>query len=78
VSDLDCSEFVELVTSFLDGALEPADRRRFAAHLAECDGCERYLDQVRRTIRALGDLPAERLPPQARDALLAALRNLPR
>ena len=75
MSDLDCNEFVELVTSFLDDALEPGDRRRFADHVGECDGCERYLDQIRQTIRALGDLPAERMPPQARDALLAALRD---
>ena len=78
MSDLDCKEFVELVTSFLDDALEPESRRRVADHLAECDGCGRYLDQVRQTIRVLGDLPAERLPPEARDALLAALRGPPR
>lgn len=78
MSDLDCKEFVELVTSFLDDALEPESRRRFVDHLAGCDGCDRYLDQVRQTIRVLGDLPAERLPPAARDALRAALRDPPR
>lgn len=78
MSDLDCREFVELVTPFLDDVLEPDRRRRFVDHLAECDGCGRYLDQVRQTIRVLGDLPAERLPPEARDALLAALRDPPR
>jgi hypothetical protein len=78
VSNLDCNEFVELVTSFLDDALEPGDRRRFVDHVGECDGCESYLDQMRQTIRTLGDLPTERLPPQTRDALLAALRDPPR
>lgn len=72
---LDCAEFVELVTAFLDGELDPETERRFVAHLAECPGCERYLDQFRRTIRELGALPAESLSPQARDRLLAAFRD---
>ncbi len=80
MTDLDCNEFVELVTAFLDGALDAETEGRFAGHLASCDGCDRYLDQFRQTIRMLGDLPAEGppaegLPTQARDALLAAFRT---
>jgi hypothetical protein len=44
-------------------------------HLAECDGCNTYLDQMCTTARALGDLPPDRLPDSARAALLAAFRN---
>jgi anti-sigma factor RsiW len=29
---------VELVTDYLEGALPDAERLRFEAHLAECDG----------------------------------------
>ena len=39
---MDCNELVELVTDYLDGALDPAVRARFDAHLGECDGCENY------------------------------------
>jgi anti-sigma factor RsiW len=77
VSDLTCNEFVELVTAFLDGALPAEQQRRFLAHLALCDGCDRYLEQFRRTIATLGELPAERLPDEARSALLAAFRDGP-
>jgi anti-sigma factor RsiW len=73
--DLNCNEFVELVTAFLDGALDPETQDRVADHLAMCDGCERYLDQMRQTIRTVGDLPPESLPREARDALLSAFRN---
>ena len=74
---MNCDEFVELVTAYLDGALAAADERRFVAHLAECDGCDRYLDQIRTTVGALGRLPAQSLAPEARDRLLAAFRDWP-
>lgn len=72
MSDLDCAEFVELVTAYLDGALDADAERRLVGHLGLCDGCGRYLDQVRQTIHSLRDLPPERLPDEARNALLAA------
>jgi len=46
-------------------------------HLAECEGCDRYLEQIRATVDNLGHLPAQRLPPEARDRLLAAFRDWP-
>lgn len=75
---MSCDEFVELVTAYLDGELNDADERRFVEHLTECDGCGRYLDQIRQTLRALGSLPAESLPAPARDRLLAAFRGFAR
>jgi anti-sigma factor RsiW len=70
-----CDEFVELVTAFLDGALDPAAEARFVEHIAECDGCETYLHQIRQTVGALGTLPAEHLSADARATLLNAFRN---
>jgi anti-sigma factor RsiW len=72
---MDCNEFVELVTAYLEGQLDRDTQRRFVDHLAECDGCDRYLDQIRRTIRSLGHLPADGIDDQARDRLLAAFRD---
>lgn len=48
-----CRDFVDLVTVFLDRALDAADERRFVDHLACCPGCRRYLDQMRATIGIL-------------------------
>jgi anti-sigma factor RsiW len=72
---VNCDEFVELVTAYLEGALDLTTEQRFVAHLAECSGCDRYLDQIRRTIAELGRLPAESLAPEARDRLLDAFRG---
>lgn len=72
---LDCDRFVELVTAFLDGALDTDTERQVVEHLAECDGCGVYLDQMRGVVRGLGQLPPERLAADTRAALLAAFRQ---
>ncbi|TWD84302.1 putative zinc finger protein [Kribbella amoyensis] len=74
MNDLDCREFVEQVTAFLEHALDPEAEQRLVDHLALCDGCERYLDQVRRSVTDLRDLPADALPDETRAALLEAFR----
>jgi anti-sigma factor RsiW len=67
-----CREMVELVTAYLDGDLAADQRARFEEHLAVCDGCQAYVEEMRDTLRSLGRLPEERLSPQARDTLIAA------
>ncbi len=73
--ELVCQELVELATAYLEGALAPVDRARFEAHLAGCSHCRIYLEQLRTTIRALGQLGEDDLAPEARTALLHAFRG---
>lgn len=75
LDEMACRELVELVTDYLEGRLSPRDRARFEAHIAECEYCEAYLEQMRQTIRVLGRLPEESLSAEASDALLAAFRD---
>jgi anti-sigma factor RsiW len=72
---LSCQELVELVTDYLDGALPPAERARFDAHIADCDGCRAYLEQIRATIALTGTLAPEQLAPEAEAGLLEAFRD---
>lgn len=65
--ELVCQEMVELVTDYLEGALTRSQRRRFEAHLAACEHCTEYLQQMRATIRLTGSLRAEDLTPQMRE-----------
>lgn len=74
-SDMACNEFVELVTEYLEGALSPEERARFEEHMANCDGCAIFLEQMHQTIRLLGWLPEESLSPTAREKLLQAFRD---
>jgi anti-sigma factor RsiW len=74
-SRLECREFVELVTEYLEGALPPDERARFDAHIALCEGCGTYLEQMRQTIRAAGALTEESVPQPAMDELLRLFRG---
>jgi anti-sigma factor RsiW len=71
---MNCHTLVELVTDYLEGALPTADRTRLEAHLAECDGCQHYLAQIRTTIRLTGMLTEEQIEPEAREALREVYR----
>ena len=73
--DLTCRELVELVTDYLEGALPPAERRRFEEHLLSCAVCPRYVEQLRGTVRLLGRLREDDVPEPARLALLDAFRT---
>jgi anti-sigma factor RsiW len=75
---VNCAEFVELVTAFLDGELPEDDEQLVTEHLTECDGCTTYLAQFRTTVDLLGHLPeddVQALPADKRDALMAAFRK---
>jgi hypothetical protein len=72
--ELACQEVVELVTAYLDDALDPVDRERFEEHLVFCGGCENYLEQLRTTVRLTGRVEEE-LPAELQADLLEAFRD---
>ena len=72
---ISCQEVVEVITDYLEGRLSPEDVAIFDAHLALCDGCRRYLDQMRITIAAVGRVEETEVPPELRDTVLAAFRD---
>ena len=72
---LTCRQIVELVTEYFEDALPPQDRSRFEEHIMSCPPCRAYLEQMRQTIRLLGRIPEETVPPEAEEALRAAFRG---
>ncbi|QLY34737.1 anti-sigma factor family protein [Nocardia huaxiensis] len=74
---MNCDEFVETVTAYLESDLEGPALQRFLDHLADCDGCDTYLSQIRETIAALRHRPRPQLSRADRNALLAAFRARP-
>lgn len=72
---LTCHELVQLITEYLEGALSADDRRRVEEHLEVCDGCRRYLEQMRETIRLTGMLTEEQIPDEHKETLLEAFRD---
>ena len=76
--DLLCMQFVEVVTDYLEGAMDAPQRAAFERHLRACHGCTRYLAQIRTTIELVGRLTEDdidALGPHARDELLTAFRD---
>lgn len=79
--DIDCRDLVELVTEYLEGTLDPELRTTIDEHLRLCADCNDYVEQMRITIRELGQLPPEtalNLPEPVRQQLLDAFRAEPR
>jgi anti-sigma factor RsiW len=66
---------VELVTDYLEDTLPGPERARFEAHIAGCDGCTAYLEQMRATIALTGRLTEDEIPPEALAALLREFRD---
>ena len=50
-----CADAVELVTHYLDDALSASDLDDFETHLSLCEGCQVFLDQVRKTVTLVAD-----------------------
>jgi anti-sigma factor RsiW len=74
VEELSCREVVEILGDYLDGAMTPEDRVRLEQHLADCEGCTAYLEQLRVTIRLSGRLSEEAVSPETMAPLLEAFR----
>ena len=72
---LTCHEVVAILTDYLEGALSAEDRRRVDEHLAICDGCTSYLEQLRETIRLTGMLTEDQIPDEQKRRLLEAFRD---
>ena len=71
-----CRHLVERVTDAREGRLSALDRASYAAHLAWCRHCRRYVAQMDQTVRALQQgRPDDPAPPEVVAALLAALKQ---
>jgi predicted anti-sigma-YlaC factor YlaD len=74
--DLPCRDFVELATDYLEGALTAEQCLVVERHLAFCDPCVDYLDQLRAVIRSAGELREDDVPEPLMEALVDAFRAL--
>jgi anti-sigma factor RsiW len=75
VDEITCRELVELVTAYLDDALDEPTLNHVEEHLVMCEWCVTYVEQMQGTVRALGELPSEPAPERVRQAVAGALRE---
>lgn len=72
-----CRDFVEIVTDYLEGALDDREVRRVDRHLRRCGACRSVLAQWRTVVALNGRLrldEVESLDPGVRAALLDAFQ----
>ena len=69
-----CKELTEVLTDYLEGTMAPEDRARFDAHLAICDGCVTYVEQMRQVIETVRELRPDDVEATASDDLLEVFR----
>ena len=70
-----CQEVVELVNDYLERALRPDETTLFEQHLNFCDGCDWYVEQLKRTVETVGEIREEDVPAEAKERLLGAFRD---
>jgi anti-sigma factor RsiW len=70
-----CRDVVEVLSDYLDGALDDDTTHVVETHLAACEGCDRALAQLRETVRVTGMLREEQLTDEQRETLLEAFRG---
>lgn len=71
-----CRDVVAIITDYLENRMSVDERERFERHIAICDGCATYLEQMRLTIRASRTVTDEAIPEAQREDLVKAFRDL--
>ena len=77
VDEIVCRDFAELATDYLDAALPEETLELVEEHLAICDWCRGYLDQIETTAHVVGaaaDAPDAQPPAETVEGLLGAFR----
>jgi predicted anti-sigma-YlaC factor YlaD len=70
-----CRDMSELVTDYLERAVSIRKRLDMWWHLARCEACRHYYDQMRRTIGLLRRIPPTRPDTTTEDGVVAAARR---
>ena len=69
-----CKELTEVLTDYLEGTMALEDRAALEAHLALCEGCATYVEQMRQVIATVHELRPDHVEATAPHDLLEAFR----
>jgi anti-sigma factor RsiW len=75
-----CLEVFERLSEYLDGELSPQECAEMQEHIRDCEPCVAFVESLKTSIRAAGELrteePVRELPDEARDKLKAACKTV--
>jgi anti-sigma-K factor RskA len=72
---LHCREVIDLIMGYVEGTLDPHERRSFEAHIADCRDCWHFLRSYRETVALGRHLQEEEIPSDVRERLETFLRH---
>jgi mycothiol system anti-sigma-R factor len=72
-AELDCSETVRRLYTFLDGELTEERRREIRHHLDRCSPCEEVFEFEAELRRVIADRCKDRVPDQLRERIAEAI-----
>jgi anti-sigma factor (TIGR02949 family) len=70
-----CEEIVQLAAEYLEGVMTENERTEFELHLNFCEGCFRFVDQVKTTAAMADRLSDEQIPAELKEKLVSAFRD---
>jgi anti-sigma factor RsiW len=70
-----CQQLVEMVNDYLQGDLDPTERKAVELHLAVCGHCTGYVEQVQRMLALTKASEPEPVPEALLDVLTAQFRE---
>ncbi len=69
-----CRELVDLLTDYLEGALDPETARALERHLEGCDSCHNFIKTYKATTAWVGQVTYEEMPDELKDRLASFLK----
>lgn len=70
-----CEEIVQLTAEYLEGAMTEDETTKFELHLNFCEGCFRFVDQVKTTAAMADRLSERQISAELRAKLVSAFRD---
>lgn len=68
-----CKSFLDDLSDYIDGDLEPEVRVSLEAHLAKCPNCWVLFDETRRTLEIFQSVDCHPMPDEVHSRLLDAI-----
>ncbi len=73
---LECRAMFEKLSEYMDGELKENACTRFDEHFRDCPRCVEFVEQMRRAVKLVEDMPCPRLPDDLRRSLIAAAESM--
>ncbi len=72
---MNCMDYIELLSDYLDQELEGDERSRMEQHFKECEGCRHLFDSFRTSVDMYHNVQTKPCPPDLEKKLFNLVMN---